>query len=182
MQIEPRWIEPYMSLAVLYLEEGYLDSTLAVYNAALGVDSTDASIHNNVGYVYSIGRNWESARLAYKNAIKFTSDPEMLRDIQKNLSVIDSIEAGKIQVRHILVRTRAKAAELLSQINAGSGFALLAKEHSIDGSASVGGNLGFFERGDLHPDFEAAAFGLEVGSLSDIVETPVGFHIILRTN
>ena len=105
----------------------------------------------------------------------------MMRDVQENLSIIESIEAGEVQVRHIVVRTEAKARDLLGQLQAGADFAVLAKEHSIDASASQGGNLGFFEKGDLHPDFEASAVVLEVGGLSEIVQTPVGFHIIQRT-
>ncbi|HAA76258.1 TPA: hypothetical protein DCE37_14175, partial [Candidatus Latescibacteria bacterium] len=155
---------------------------LAVYNAALGVDSTDATIHNNVGYVYSMAKKWTDAKRAYANALSFTSDAEMLRDVQKNLSIIEAIEAGKVQVRHIVVRTEAKARELLSQLNGGSDFVELARAHSIDASTKEGGNLGFFEKGDLHPDFEAAAFSLEVGDLSDVILTPVGYHIIQRTN
>jgi parvulin-like peptidyl-prolyl isomerase len=182
IQIEPGWTEPYKSLAMLLVEEGHLDSALAVYNVALAVDSTDASIHNNVGFVYSLAKKWPDAKLAYRNAIEFTQDPAMLRDVQKNLSTIVAIEAGKVQVRHVIVRTAAKAAELLAQLNAGSDFAELAREHSIDASAREGGNLGFFQRGDLHPDFEAAAFALEVGDLSEVIQTPVGFHIIQRTN
>ena len=182
IQIEPEWTEPYKSLAVLHVEEGHLDSSLAIYNAALRVDATDVSIHNNVGYVYSISRNWPDAKKAYQNAVKFSRDPEMLREVQKNLSIIESVEAGKAQVRHIVVRTRAKAEELLSLLNAGSDFAELAKEHSVDGSGPDGGNLGFFDKGDLHPDFESVAFGLEIGGVSSVFETPVGFHIMQRIN
>ena len=182
IQIEPGWTEPYKSLARLHVEEGHLDSALAVYNAALAVDSTDATIHNNVGFLYSLAKKWPDAKAAYQNAIDFTQDPEMLREVMKNLSTIEAIEAGKVQVRHIVVRTSAKAAELLSQLKSGSDFADLAREHSIDASAKQGGNFGFFERGDLHSGFEAAAFALEVGDVSEVIRTPVGFHIIQRMN
>lgn len=97
----------------------------------------------------------------------------------------------EIRARHILVKlpagvgddakaaARKEAEDLLAQVHAGKDFAALAKEHSGDpGSAAKGGDLGFFPRGRMTPDFESVAFGLEPGQVSDIVETPFGFHII----
>src|SRR5262249_61240498 len=74
---------------------------------------------------------------------------------------------------------RTKAEDVLAKVKAGSDFAELAKKESQDpGSASKGGDLGLFARGRMVPAFEAAAFALEPGGVSDIVETPFGFHII----
>jgi len=56
----------------------------------------------------------------------------------------------------------------------------LAEEHSDCSSAQRGGDLGSFERGQMQPSFEQAAFALEVGELSDIVESDSGVHIIYR--
>ena len=62
----------------------------------------------------------------------------------------------------------------------GADFEALARELS-DGPTSVrGGDLGQFGRRRMHPDFERAAFGLSPGSVSDVVETPFGFHVIQR--
>lgn len=98
----------------------------------------------------------------------------------------------KRNVRHILIMspqeadaTAAEAAKtkvegLLAQIKQGADFAELAKTHSEDpGSASRGGELGFFQRGDMVPEFEAAAFALtKVGDLSDVVKTSYGYHLL----
>ena len=73
----------------------------------------------------------------------------------------------------------AKAAEVLKEVKAGGDFAALAKQHSTDqGSAPGGGDLGFFERGQMVGPFEQAAFSLAPAQTSDLVESPFGYHII----
>ena len=96
-----------------------------------------------------------------------------------------------MHARHILVKVandagepaktaaRKKAEDLLAKVRAGGDFAALARKNSDDpGSAAKGGDLGFFGRGTMTPAFESAAFALESGKVSDVVETPFGFHII----
>jgi parvulin-like peptidyl-prolyl isomerase len=74
---------------------------------------------------------------------------------------------------------RAKAEEVLKRVKAGENFEALAKEYSTDtGSKEKGGDLGWFGRGQMVPDFEKAAFALQPGQVSEIVESPFGFHII----
>ncbi len=74
-------------------------------------------------------------------------------------------------------RTKAQAA--LKQVRGGADFAKVAREQSQDtGSAQNGGDLGFFPKGQMAPTFEAAAFALKPGGISNLVETPFGFHII----
>jgi peptidyl-prolyl cis-trans isomerase SurA len=68
---------------------------------------------------------------------------------------------------------------ILDSIKTGADFAEMAKKYSEDpGSAVHGGDLGFVQRGVFYPEFESAAFALEVGEISGIVESPVGYHII----
>jgi peptidyl-prolyl cis-trans isomerase C len=80
-------------------------------------------------------------------------------------------------------QARAAAQELVKQIRAGGDFAKLARENSSDtNSAPNGGDLGFFERGALPPDFEAIAFNMKPGTTSDVVELQTGLHIIRVTD
>jgi len=98
--------------------------------------------------------------------------------------------AEEVCARHILVKvpadaTEAQRREALAAINeaaerikSGEAFKDVAKEVSQDGSASDGGNLGYFGRGVMVPEFEKMAFSLEDGQVSGVVETQFGYHLI----
>jgi peptidyl-prolyl cis-trans isomerase C len=73
---------------------------------------------------------------------------------------------------------RAAASEILKQLRAGADFAKVARENSSDATAANGGDLGFFGKGDMPPDFEKVAFALKPGTMSGVVELQTGLHII----
>ncbi|MFO7945878.1 MAG: tetratricopeptide repeat protein, partial [Armatimonadota bacterium] len=76
-------------------------------------------------------------------------------------------------------KAKALAQKLAKELKEGADFAKLAKKHSADpGSASEGGDLGWFGRGQMVPEFEEAAFSLQPGHISDVVETDYGYHIL----
>ena len=97
---------------------------------------------------------------------------------------------AKVKARHILVKfgenkeeARIEAENLLERVNKGEDFAKLAAEHSGDAaSASKGGDLGFFGRGDMVKPFEDAAFSMDKGETSPLIESIYGFHIINITD
>ncbi len=89
---------------------------------------------------------------------------------------------SQIRASHILVKTEEEANSILSELKKGSDFARLAQSRSIDtGSAKNGGDLGYFSRGQMVPEFEDAAFKLKVGEVSRPVKTQYGYHIIKVT-
>ena len=87
--------------------------------------------------------------------------------------------------RSSATRTKSEALELINdikkQVEVGEDFPALAKEHSDCPSSNDGGSLGMFGRGAMVPEFESAAFALEVDATSDVVETAFGYHLIKRT-
>lgn len=103
----------------------------------------------------------------------------------------DELPGGRLRARHILIQypergtdaqadsVRALMNSLRSRILGGEDFETLAREYSQDTqTASNGGDLGSFGRNEMFPQFESAAFGLDVGEVSDVVETTLGLHLI----
>ena len=72
-------------------------------------------------------------------------------------------------------------ADLKTQIEGGADFGDIARDNSDCPSGAQGGDLGSFGRGQMVPEFETATFAMEVGDLSDVVETDFGYHLIQRT-
>jgi peptidyl-prolyl cis-trans isomerase C len=75
-------------------------------------------------------------------------------------------------------KARAKIDGVLKRARAGEDFAALAKQNSDDGSKGQGGDLGFFQKGQMVPAFDQVAFALKPGEISDVVTTQFGYHII----
>lgn len=83
------------------------------------------------------------------------------------------------RARHILIKSENEANDILGQVRSGSDFAELAKKYSIDPSGKNGGELGWFSRGQLVPEFESAVYELKnKNDISNVVKTKFGFHII----
>jgi peptidyl-prolyl cis-trans isomerase C len=123
-------------------------------------------------------------------ASKVAITPEQVNDFySKNPEQFK--QGDSVRASHILIsvpksaddaakaQARAKADDVLKEVKAGKDFAALAKQHSADpGSAANGGDLGFFQQGQMVGPFNDAAFTLAPGATSDLVETEFGFHII----
>ncbi|WP_174802691.1 peptidylprolyl isomerase [Martelella limonii] len=85
----------------------------------------------------------------------------------------------EVHARHILVENEAEANEIIKELDGGASFEELAKEHSTGPSGPEGGDLGYFTKGQMVPEFEAAAFALEPGKYTETpVKTDFGYHVI----
>src|SRR5712672_2936564 len=84
----------------------------------------------------------------------------------------------EVHARHILVENEDQAKKIEGELKKGTDFAELAKKESKDPGASDGGDLGFFTKDQMVPEFSAAAFALEPGKISDPVKTQFGWHVI----
>ena len=132
---------------------------------------------------------------AFKQRIAYLTDRELHNAYFKK-HVVDAVtpdevkaryeaEIAKIEpqdevrARHILVKTEDEAKAVIADLDGGKDFAELAKEKSTDPNKSEGGDLGFFGKGRMVPEFEAVAFTLEPGTYTkEPVKTQFGFHVI----
>jgi len=84
----------------------------------------------------------------------------------------------EVRARHILVETEDEAKAVKAELDKGADFAELAKKKSKDPGSADGGDLGFFTKEQMVPEFSAVAFSLEPGKISDPVKSQFGWHII----
>ena len=123
----------------------------------------------NFAPVEASRREVEEFYQTYKDSLGMIPEKLRIYHIFKNPKTTDKV---KNQYRDF-----AKA--VLDSIKQGASFEEMAKKYSEDpGSKAYGGDLGFVKKGVFYPQFEAAAFALNIGEISDVVETPVGYHII----
>ena len=127
---------------------------------------------------------------AMSDADKTVTDEEANKYYMAN--VLQFSQPEQVQASHILLGTKdmdaaakaaakTKAEEVLKLVKGGGDFAALAKEHSTCPSKERGGDLGYFGKEQMVPEFANAAWAMKVGDVSDIVESQFGFHIIKVT-
>src|SRR5439155_3361214 len=113
---------------------------------------------------------------SYNNSIEQYSTPEQVRASHILLKTDGNDAAGKPQAEDAV---KAKAEDILKQAKAGADFAELAKKYSEDEqSAKNGGDLDYFGKGRMVPEFDKVVFEMKPGEISPLVKTQYGFHII----
>ena len=116
-----------------------------------------------------------------QQAIDKGTTPEKLQQAYNEMKAQPGFAAEEVHALHILVEDEATANDLVKQIQGGADFATLAKEKSIDPSAKTnGGDLGYFKRDAMVPEFADAAFTQDVGKVGATpVKSQFGWHVIL---
>lgn len=88
---------------------------------------------------------------------------------------------SQVRASHLLVKTEEEAKELREEILSGKKFEDVAAEVSLCPSGAKGGDLGFFGKGMMVKEFEDAAFSMEIGDLSEPIQTQFGWHLLQLT-
>ncbi len=109
------------------------------------------------------------------------SDQDVKEYYEKNKEKFAPVT--QVRASHILVKSEEEAKKIEERLKKGEDFAEIAKKSSIDtATAKNGGDLGYFSRGQMDPDFETAAIKLKKGEISEPVKTKTGYHIIKVTD
>lgn len=112
-----------------------------------------------------------------KHVADAVTDEEVKARYEKEIADLPKQE--EVRARHILVKTEEEAKAIIAELDAGKDFVELAKEKSTDPNKSEGGDLGYFSKGRMVPEFEAVVFDMDVGSYTKVpVKTQFGFHVI----
>ncbi|WP_415238248.1 SurA N-terminal domain-containing protein [Seleniivibrio woodruffii] len=183
-------------------EYKYRSSTAVINFIAFNADSYLTNVTDDAVLKKYYDEHKEEYRVPEKaNFIALVFDPSVVQNMdipvsdkevddyfQRNKATLTQPES--VKASHILFRVEdwtnkadvdAKqklAADVLAQIKAGADFAEMAKKYSADSSGQQGGDLGYFSKGQMVPEFETEAFRLKNGEVSNIVKTDFGFHII----
>lgn len=171
-------------------------------NKAIKEDKEYEKNLKKIGIDESFIKRQEEEKLALDNYQKnFLENTKITDDkakeyYEKNKKdfYVDEVEASHILIsttddngkelsKKEIEKAKKKAEDILKRINNGEDFAKLAKENSDDpGSASKGGDLGYFGKGEMVPKFEEAAFSLKKDEVSEIIKSEYGYHIIKLTD
>lgn len=179
-------------------EEGEVDAQIEILKKRFGSEEEYQNTLKKMNVADSALKEQFAAEIVLRKLVekdvasKITLGPNEARDFyDKNPEIFKT--PASVRASHILVKleenaspeAKAKAREKITAIRKkiadGGDFAAVAKEVSECPSKEQGGDLGFFQKGQMVGPFETAAFSLKVGELSDIVETEYGYHIIRVT-
>ncbi|MEO7193033.1 MAG: peptidyl-prolyl cis-trans isomerase [Vicinamibacterales bacterium] len=171
---------------------------LAVVNAnqfRSGVTATDADVTAEFSAHPDTYKTPEKRRVKYLSIDastlrdKVTVTPQEVEErYRQNVQTYSTPE--QVRASHILFKTEGKdeaavrklAETVLAKVKAGGDFAALAKQYSEDDSKASGGDLDFFAKGRMIPEFEQTAWGMKIGETSGLVKSQFGFHIIKVTD
>jgi peptidyl-prolyl cis-trans isomerase D len=130
-------------------------------------------------------RDWHDAQARIQTAAGLSSaDVRSIFEVNLYRSKLTDLweatpQTGSVHARHILVSSQVTATMIIQQLQAGADFATLAAQYSSDTTTKdAGGDLGFFSKGQMQPEFEAAAFAAPIGLIPTPVQTVYGWYVI----
>jgi parvulin-like peptidyl-prolyl isomerase len=166
MMIEQILIEQAAAKEGVSVSDEELDKTISDLYQEIGQDAFNS-------WLESEGMTLEEMRERLRSDMIST---QMANRVAESIPTT----ADHVRAYHILVNTADEAQRILDQLNAGTDFETLARTYSQDISTrDIGGDLGYFPQGVLiSPEVEAAAFALEAGQISGIVQSSLGYHIV----
>lgn len=174
-----RMPEQYQQIPFETIFPGLIDSLIDARLAA--ADARRLKLHEEQEFKDRMARLEEQVlqRIVLARTMKAgVSDAELKKRYQSLIKEMTGAE--QIQARHILLDSEDDAKAVLQDLKKGADFADLARKKSTGPSASSGGDLGFFSRGQMVPEFEEVAFKLKKGEFSETpVKTQFGWHVIM---
>lgn len=174
-----RLVEQEAAKAGVTVTDAELESEVEAFKAASGGDLLFSLTLQQYGMTEAQFRDFLRRNMNATRVLRQELEPDdaTLREYFDAMQGSD--ETRRIKARHILVDTGEKANDIRAQLDAGADFAQLAQAESADTvSGARGGDLGLIARGDTVPEFEAAAFALGDGEISEPVQSQFGWHII----
>ena len=153
---------------------GAIDVKLLAANATAAGLQDDAEYKRRMAFIAE--RELHNAFFK-KNVVDAVTEDEVKARYEKEVAALPKQE--EVRARHILVKTEDEAKQIITDLDAGKDFIEIAKEKSTDPNKTEGGDLGYFTKGRMVPEFEEAAFALEKGTYTKMpVQTQFGFHVI----
>lgn len=159
------------------IPQDVFDTKYAELNEMLEADAETKALYDTIGVTEDFLKKQVEGSIILE---EFSTEIYEIVDADEAaLNTIYANDVVRVRARHILVEDEATAIEVKGKLDAGEDFAELATEYSVDtGSAANGGDLDYFTKGDMVSEFEEVAFNAPIGSVSDIVQSNYGFHII----
>lgn len=173
------------NLAGVYYKTGRTSDAIRQLETAVEMNPDDLNAHNNLAGIYYRQENFDRAIEELQRIL--TLDPSHavaaanLEEAYKRKREFETARRErKMRARQIVVSSEEEAIEVRGEIRDGGDFVRLARERSIDATAAKGGDLGFFDKGELDSEAEEAIRKLAPGEISPVVKTPGGYSIFQR--
>ena len=197
-ELTPQEVEPFKrALLETRVSQLLLLQAAKQHNVTVGAEEVDRGVlrlssdypEGNLAEALSQGQK-SMAELKAETAVRLTIEKLYAEHVYPRVAVTeeelrayyaanaaDYHEPEQVRAAQLVVKGLEEARRLQKELKAGKKFADLARRYSLSPDAKVGGDLGFFARGQMPPEFEEVAFSLRVGQVSDVVSTDYGYHL-----